>query len=99
MMHTENACARNEVAFDEIATTDVILIQTLNSLYRFSVTDPNIFQGDLLGGPFKENSIEAVLCAPKLSVGFSARLFIGSGDDHKMLRTSRVISLTHIKND
>ena len=87
---------KDEVVATDVQFNDVILIQTLNSLYRFSVARAG-FYGRLIGGIFRECAVEAAICAPSLRVGSAVRLLISSGSKSKLMTTSTIKSLTHIR--
>lgn len=99
MMETETRPAGNEMFFDDIDTTDVLLIRTLNSLYRFSITDPATRCGVLIGGDFGDCPTSALLCGTsELRVGRCALFFVESGDQYKLLKTSMITDLAHVKS-
>ena len=49
------------IDFDDLKPKDKVVIRTLNSTYRFLITDPARRQGVLTGGAIGNNTREAVL--------------------------------------
>jgi hypothetical protein len=101
-----------EIAFKEIHATDNILIQTANSTYRFSVTDPQRRRGFLSGGALPGDLEDATLVGvliennhgfqsdmSRLRTDSCALFFIREGSGFKRLTTSLITSLVHIKGD
>ena len=97
-MKTKETLTNDEVVVADTQFKDVILIQTLNSLYKFAVVEASKRYGRLRGGAFRESSVEVCLCVPSLKVGTSARLFVRSGQTCKFLKTSIIKRLTLIRN-
>lgn len=98
-METGTTAAKTDIAFADIGVADELLIRTLHSLYRFFITDPVKYYGRLTGGVFKDSSVRGLLCmTSSLRIGSCACFLVESGDRHKILRTSIITNLTHIKS-
>lgn len=99
-VNTEATFTKDEISLADIRTTDVILIQTLNSVYQLLVIDPVKSYAVLNGGAFRECAVDAFLCQSfKLKVGSRARLLICLGNELKSLITSTITNLTHIRGE
>jgi len=98
------------ITFDDIDCNDKVLIRTLNSEYRFSVTDPTNHKGMLSGGSLGEEPREAFLieCLGKdekgivkdfrgLKTGDRALFYLSSGRRIERVTTSKISSLTVVK--
>lgn len=99
-MERETRAAKSEVCYDDIRSRDVLLIETLNSLYRFSVIDAVKHYGILVGGIFKDRPVMGFLCrASALRLGERAMFLVGSKGYLKFITTSAITGLTHIMCD
>ena len=58
-----------EIKFSEIQSKDQLLIQTANSVYRFSVTDAAQRRGRLTGGSLGDSERDAVLAGAISATG------------------------------
>lgn len=93
-----------ELSLDHLEASDCILIETPNSLYRFSVVDLSCRNGILSGGRLRESRVSAFLLGANhsvssliLKIGSSAvfQLYSAEGESH--LTTSAITRLTHIR--
>jgi hypothetical protein len=97
-MRVEAPQPREEVTFDVVKPTDVLVIRTINSLYRFFVTDPLRHCGLLFGGSISEEPAEAFCINSSLRVGTHASFLYGTEAQNKYMRTSNILELTHVRN-
>lgn len=96
-METDTIPTKSEISFDAIRTDDVLLIRTLNGLYRFSVSDSVRRYGTLIGGVFKDRPVDGYLCRiQSLKQGSRAHFMVRAEDRLRFITTSIIIELTHI---
>ena len=98
-MNTETTCATNELALADLRGADIIRIETLNSVYEFTVGDPAAHRGTVSGGSFGKRVVDAVIVCERLrlKVGTQARLFVAAGLRYGFTTTSIITGLTPIK--
>ena len=75
-------------------TGQVMLSRTLNSLYKFKVTDPAGHFGLLTGGPLTGPPTQAICLTPALEVGSHARFLIGSLTHYRFMTTSNILEVS-----
>lgn len=99
-----------EVALGDLDEGDLLLIQTANSLYSFSVSDARAKSGMLMGGQLGERGAAAWLIGAqentddesgiddaKLAAGLRAVFLVATGDEPRRLVTSTIKRLTQVK--
>jgi len=99
----------NEINLDNLGTADQILIETAHSVYSFTITDPALPAGKLIGGVLGNRQVKASLVPSQLRSGSSRfdrrSLRIGSrlmfliehGNNLRRLTTSTVTKLLYRK--
>ena len=96
-MERETTATKKEVSFDDIRSRDVLLIETLNGLYKFSVIDSVKHYGILVGGIFKDRPVIGFLCrASELRHGERAKFLVRTKGYVEFITTSAITGLTHI---
>jgi hypothetical protein len=99
-----------EIAIDNLCAKDSLLIQTSNSVYNFSVTDPvnrmgilsvgvdaNGREVTLVGMRFKDD--RGVRSDPsRLATNSCALFYVSVGNSVKSIITSTITGLTHIRS-
>ena len=99
-----------ELSFGGLRPADEIMIQTGNSLYSFSVTDPTERRGILSGGALEECGVTASLIGSfvegeadsctflsGLKTGARALFYIEFGQGLKRLLTSAITDLIYVR--
>src|SRR5256885_3219297 len=69
----------DEILFDEFKEAERLIIQTKNSTYTFSITEPIEHRGTLIGGVLDKNAVSAQLVGPdpdRLKTGSRAIFWI-----------------------
>lgn len=101
----ESAAAGYELDLDSLSAGDEVVIETAHSTYRFTVDDPAIPAGRLIGGVLGNEAVDAALVAhqgtivssrlarKKLRAGAKAIFLIEWGNRLRRLTTSRVTRL------
>jgi hypothetical protein len=97
-----------ELAFKDIAESDMILIRTQNSEYRFAITDPQgrrgILSGGSLGGERRdanlvgalpESGLAVVDDVAKLKTGSRALFYLSAKKGIERLITSVITGINH----
>jgi hypothetical protein len=99
----------NEIHFDDLSPGDCILIETNNSFYSFTISEPKILAGRLIGGVLGNRLENAALLpswfakpTPNLApqsfkVGSRLVFMVEWGDNLRQLTTSVIIRLLHRK--
>jgi hypothetical protein len=99
----------NEINLDALSAADQILIETAHSVYSFTVTDPALPSGKLIGGVLGNRQVKASLVPSQLRISSSRfdrrSLRIGSrlmfliehGSNLRRLTTSTVTTLLYRK--
>ena len=109
-LRIKKTVAAKEIALDGLEDGDLLLIQTSNSVYSFSVTDASARYGVLMGGHLGEACASALLMgsrgqesgdagidATQLMAGFPAVFILALKGESTRLETSALKSLTRIK--
>ncbi|MFL6273876.1 MAG: hypothetical protein ACJ74G_01595 [Blastocatellia bacterium] len=104
------AAAVIEIGLDELGERDLLLIQTANSVYSFTVAEPKEGCGMLMGGRLGEAGAPARLTGaiPRandderaqgelLAPGLHAVFLVATAGDSRWLVTSAIKRLTHLK--
>jgi hypothetical protein len=103
------APAAREIALADLDEGDLLLLQTANSVYSFSLTDVAAKGGTLMGGRLGEASATAWLVGTKakadgddieerpLAPGRHAVFMVATEDEPRRLITSAIKRITHIK--
>jgi hypothetical protein len=104
------AAAVTEIGLDELSVGDLLLIQTANSVYSFTLTDAGSHSGLLMGGRLGETSATAWLVGAQedkgddgaigesyLADGLRAVFLVAAGGNSRRLVTSAIKRLTHLK--
>jgi hypothetical protein len=99
-----------ELSFGGLCPADEIMIQTGNSLYSFSVTDPDVRRGILSGGVLEGRGVAATLMGSfvegeegsctllsSLKTGARALFYIEIGRGVKRLLTSAITDLLYVR--
>jgi hypothetical protein len=99
---------RREVFADELSPQDQIIIETANSYYSFTLTEPKILAGRLIGGVLGNRQVNAAIlpswfAAPcgtspaqqSFAVGSRLVFMLEWGDNLRQLTTSRITRLLH----
>ena len=94
----------NEVQSTEITgdirVSDILSIQTRNSVYQFFVIDPVRVFGVVTGGIVGERAVKGFLCQPvSLKLGCKARLCVESKCGLRFITTSAITAVRHIRNE
>ena len=97
-MEVEATPADGVVVIGAIRPADVLMIQTINSLYTFTVTEPASFFGFLTGGVVGGTPAEVFCVTPRLRVGSQATFIMDAAGCENFIRTSNIIGLTCIKS-
>src|SRR5215213_4660217 len=100
-----------EINFEEVKPSDEISIKTENSLYSFSVEEPEQRKGILTGGTLGNQRREAVLVSSiegdgragtkaftELKTGARALFFMTAKNGIERLITSVITHLSHLKS-
>ena len=99
----------NEINLDNLSAADQILIETAHSVYSFTITDPALPSGKLIGGVLGNRQVKASLVPSQLRGGSSrfarrslrtgSRLMflIEQGNNLRRLTTSTVTKLLYRK--
>jgi hypothetical protein len=89
----------SEVLTDELNVADAVRLQTRNSVYLFTLTNPAARQGMLTGGVFGNSPAEATIIDP-LSIrnGLKVRFRIDYSLKSIMMSTSPVIHFEIIRS-
>lgn len=100
-----------EIAYESLNSNDEIIIQTANSRYRFSVTDPDHHRGLLSGGSLGDNPYIVTFAGTlheekgrdlsetaRLKTQARALFYIESQNGLKRMVTSRIIGLFLLNN-
>lgn len=109
-LRVKRSVAAKAIALDGLDEGDLLLIQTANSVYSFSVADAEARHGVLMGGQLGESCAPALLMGSQgagpgaaavdrsqLVAGSPAVFVVASNGVSTRLATSTVKSLTHIK--
>ena len=109
-LRIDRSVAAKQIALDSLDDGDLLLIQTANSVYSFSVADAEARHGLLMGGQLGESCAPALLMGSQdagpgaaevnrsqLVAGSPAVFVVASNGVSTRLATSTVKSLTHIK--
>jgi hypothetical protein len=109
-MRIKASTAATEIILDALDECDMLLIQTANSVYSFSLTDVKERCGLLMGGRLGEASAAALLvgaqdpeggdtgiCHTRLIAGLPAVFVVATERESTRLVTSPIKSLTHLK--
>ena len=99
------------IEFEELKTSEEIIIETRNSTYRFSVSDAAERRGYLSGGSVGKEPVKAILIGVIMNCGDScvndygclktngrAFFYLETSNGTKHLVTSKITGLIHIKN-
>jgi len=110
-VHVMTSITASEIALDALDESDLLMIQTANSVYSFSLTDAKERCGLLMGGSLGEASAQALLigaqgpekgeagvCRSRLMAGLPAIFIVDSTRESRRLVTSAIKSLTHLKS-
>lgn len=101
--------SENEIQLTDLNETDQILIETANSFYNFTVTEPKLLAGKLIGGVLGNRLMNAALIpagfascssnyAPEsFKVGSRLMFLVECGDNLRQLTTSVITRLLHRK--
>jgi len=105
------AVSVGEIGLADLEERDLLLIQTANSVYSFSLTDADERCGMLMGGQLGEASAPALLvgaqgpekgeagvCRTRLMAGLPAVFIVASKRESRRLVTSAIKSMTHLKS-
>jgi hypothetical protein len=96
-----------EIHFDDLSPGDRILIETNNSFYSFTITEPKILAGRLIGGMLGNRLVDAALLpswltrpTPNLTpqsfkAGSRLVFMVEWGNTLRQLTTSMIIRLLH----
>ena len=105
------AKSAEELILANLATTDTVLIQTANSIYRFTLSDPAQRRGRLSGGVLGEQDVNAIFLggiaartsqlnnAASLSLGNRALFVIEQETGVRRMVTSSITRLAHAKGE
>jgi hypothetical protein len=95
----------SEIHFDDLSPGDRILIETNNSFYSFTINEPKILAGRLIGGVLGNRLVNAALlpswfAMPNLApqsfkVGSRLVFMVEWGNNLRQLTTSVIIRLLH----
>jgi hypothetical protein len=100
----------SEIHLDSLNTSDEIVIKTAHSIYRFTVDNPTIPSGRLIGGVLGNQSVGATLIPgrgkngssrlahKKLTAGLKVIFLIEWGNSLRRLTTSAITGLVHGKS-
>jgi hypothetical protein len=101
--------SESEIQVADLSETDQILIETANSFYNFTITEPKILAGKLIGGVLGNRLVNAALitarfasCTPNYTsqsfkVGSRLIFLIECGNNLRQLTTSVITRLLHRK--
>jgi hypothetical protein len=108
--HKRIRVTAQEVALAGLQASDLLLIQTANSIYSFSVTDEATKGGRLMGGRMGEASAVARLIGAQedtrndagmdetlIAVSSHAVFLVSEGNDSRRLVTSAIKRLIYLK--
>jgi hypothetical protein len=99
----------SEIQFADLGETDQILIETANSFYNFTITEPKILAGRLIGGVLGNRLVNAALipswfasgnpslASQSFKVGSRLIFMIEWGNNLRQLTTSAITRLLHRK--
>ena len=99
----------DEIHLDDLSATDQILIETTNSFYSFTITEPKILAGRLIGGVLGNRLVNAALLPSwfanrnpnftpqSFKVGSRLVFMVEWGNNLRQLTTSVITRLLHRK--
>lgn len=105
----KNIESESEIQLADLNETDQILIETANSFYNFTITEPKLLAGKLIGGALGNRLLNAALIpagfagcssnyAPdSFKVGSRLMFLVECGDNLRQLTTSVITRLLHRK--